>query len=265
MKLGKAPLGDKMSSSELECIERPDIYGIVSSIYYLLFGLLGLLTNNSFLNDIHTYLFLTGIGAILEFSGQTEDFMQIPLVICTGSVAYKLLSEFVKKWSGENFDESERVMGIQGEKFYRLPVSLLSVIVGAYVCLTILYYNVYLTISLLFITQILSLVITRKFFPRGTEHYTNTRKMIVKLMVSAILGCIGLGTSDICPGEDWLWIRLFIGYPIANVCLAYSLFTSAQLILLLRGKNLSRRTALRGNNFIFIAYYVGRFGPSKTN
>lgn len=246
-----------------KCGDESDTYGIISSVYYVIFGLLGLATNSSYLNDVHSYLVMTGVGGIMEFSGFIDDFMQIPLVICSGLTVYKFLSEFIKRWSGEVFDESEKVMGLRGEKFYRLPTAFLALVTSCYVCISIIYYNVYLTVSLLVITQMTALAVTRKFYPKGTEHYTITRRIFIRLLTAVVLGCVGLGTSNICPSKNWLWIRLFIGYPIANVCLPYSLFTSAQLALMLRGTNLSRRTAFYGNNFIYITYYVARFSREK--
>jgi len=255
---------NKMAINTLYCFERPDPYAIITSIYYVLFGLLGLLVNNSFLNDVNSYLLLTGLGAMIEFFGVTNEFHYVPLSICSGTICYKLLAELVKLWSGETIDETDMVMGISGEKFYRLPVSFISLTTSAYICIAILYYNIFLTISLLIVTQITAMIVTLKFFPKGTEHYANTRTMLFKSGIGILIGCIGLGTSLICPKDKWIWIRLFIGHPIANICLPYSLYISAQLILLLRGRNLSRRIAIRGNNFIFIAYYAGRFHqPNK--
>lgn len=247
------------------CLDRPDPYSIVTSMYYILFGLLGLLVNNSFLNDVNSYLMITGLSSMCEFFGVIDKYHFIPLSICSGTICYKLWAELIKLWSDETIDESEMVMGISGEKFYRLPVSLISLIINVYICIIILYYSVWLTILLLVITQITSVFVARKFFPKNTEHYTDTRTMLLKSSVGMLIGSIGLGTSLICPKDNWLWIRLFIGHPIANICLSYALYTSSQIILLLRGKNLSRRTAIRGNNFIFIVYYAGRFTPLIKN
>jgi len=243
----------------LYCFERPDPYAIITSTFYILYALLGLLVNNSFLNDINSYLLLTGIGAILEFADILDEFHFIPLVFCSGALCYKLLAEIVKLWSGEIIDESEMVMGISGEKFYRLPASLISLLVRAYVLVITVYYYLFLVIPFLLFVQIIGTIAVFKFFPQGVEHYTKTRTMLLKSWVGMIVGCTGLGTTMICPGNNWTWIRLFVGYPIANLCLPYSLFTLAQLVILLRGKNLFRQTAIRGNNFIFIAYYAGRF------
>jgi len=246
------------------CFERPDPYSIITSVTYILFGLMGLLVNNSFLNDINSFLLITGLGAMIEFFGITGQFYYVPLSICSGTICYKLWAELIKIWSGENIDETEVVMGIDGEKFYRLPVSLVAVIINIYVCITILYYSVFLTIPLLMFTELTAVLITIKFFPRGVEHYKKTRTMIFKLAMGTMIGCIGLGTTLICPKDNWIWIRLFIGHPIANMSLAYSLYTSSQLVLLLRGRNLRRRAAIEGNNFIFIVYYIGRFiEPNK--
>ena len=63
----------------LYCYERPDLYAIITSILFLNLGILGLTTNNSYLNDVNACLMLTGICSILEFSGVINDIYHIPL------------------------------------------------------------------------------------------------------------------------------------------------------------------------------------------
>ncbi|AYV85906.1 MAG: hypothetical protein Solivirus1_63 [Solivirus sp.] len=235
-----------------------NVYGIISSLYYILFGLLGLFVNNSFMNDINTYLVMTGIGYIIYFSGTENYIYSRSIIMCTATLFYKLVAEIIKRYTDERFDASEMIIGIAGNRFYRLPVAISSLLIGAYVSLTISYFNNYFIIAFLLLTQFMTIYTVISFFPKGTSLYTITRKMCLSILISALLGSIGLGTSYICIPNLYAWFQLFIGAPIANICIPYCLYTSSQLLLLIRGKNLRRRVNVRGTKFIFIAYYIGR-------
>ena len=247
----------------LYCYESPDLYAIITSILFLNLGILGLTTNNSYLNDVNACLMLTGICSILEFSGVINDIYHIPLIICGSMIVLKLLTEMIKFWSEEYIDESEMVKSIAGEKFYRLPVSFISLLTFSYTVFAIHYYNVFLLIGLFAFILFILVVSIIKFFPKGKRLYRTTKHMLLRVTVAYILGIIGLGTSLICPSDNLLWIRFFIGTPIANASLSYAIFITAQLILLIRGSNLKRKVAIRGTPFINVAYYVGRFDKDK--
>ncbi len=238
--------------------DKLNIYGLVTALYYPLFGLLGLFVNNSFMNEINTYLIMTGIGYIILYTGTDNVIYSRSIIMCTSTLFYKLVAEIIKRYTDEKFDASEMVIGIAGNRFYRLPVALSSLVIGAYVSLALVYFNYYFIIGILLLTQLLTVYTVIRFFPRGVSLYTVTRKMCLSILISGVLGSIGLGTSYICLPDLYAWFQLFLGAPIANICIPYSLYTSSQLLLLIRGKNLRRRVNVRGTKFIYIAYYIGR-------
>lgn len=240
------------------CFTYPDPYSIITSIYYIIFGMLGLFVNNSYLNDIHAFLIITGISAILEFSGVLEEFYYFPLTICSGMICNKLLSESIKLWSERNIYGHNKILGIDRDKFYRLFSSFSCLIVYSYSCLTIFYYNVFFIIAILIFIQVIVTINIFKYYPSSQEYYTKTRLILRNSLIGLTVGCVGLGTSIVCAKDNWLWLRLFIGYPIANLGISYFLYTISQIVLLLRGKNLSRHIAMKGDNLVFIAYFAGR-------
>lgn len=240
------------------CNNDTDVYSILTSIYYIIFGLLGLTVNNSFVNDIHTYILLTGIGLIISFSTNSTFFGPLPLIISSCNILNKLSCELIKKWTNERFDEKDIIIGINADKIHRFPIGIISICTGLYICFSVLFYNIFFTVPILIITQLTTIYTVFRFFPKGTQLYFLTRNMILKLGIAVFLGCFGLITSLVCPSETYRWLRLFIGYPISNLTIPYSLYTATQLIILIRGKNLRRTVAIRGNSIIYIAYYTGR-------
>jgi hypothetical protein len=235
-----------------------NIYALITSLYYILFGSLGLFVNNSFMNEINAYLIMTGIGYVILYSGVDNPIYSRSIIMCTSTLFYKLISEIIKRYTDEKFDPSEMVIGIAGNRFYRLPVALSCLFVSSYVALTLTYFNYYFIIALLFLTQITTVYTVRRFFPKGVALYSVTRRMCLSIIISGLLGSIGLGTSYICIPNLYAWFQFFMGAPIANVCIPYCLYTCSQLLLLIRGKNLKRRVNVRGTKFIYIAYYIGR-------
>ena len=250
-----------MNFTNITCFDKPDPYIITTSFYYVILGLLGILVNNSFINDINSLIFITGVCYIIEFSSTTTELIHIPLIICANNICYKFLSELIKSMSNSTGVDHDVLTGIKGSRKYRIPVSMLAILMTGCTVLLIKYYNLYILIGIIFLSQFIVCCSTILFYPSGTIHYKITRLMIIRLVIATILGCIGLGTSQICPNNTWIWLRLFIGHPISSFCISYTFYTSAQLLLLLRGKNLRRKTAISGERYIFVAYYVGRDIP----
>ncbi len=240
------------------CNHETDVYSILTSIYYIVFGLLGLTVNNSSVNDIHTYVLLTGIGFIVQFSTNTTFFGPVPLVISSCNILNKLACELIKKWTNERFDEKDVIIGIQADKIHRVPVVIVSILIALYVCFSVILYNIFFTVPILLVTQLTTVYAVIRFFPKGTQLYSLTRSMIIKLGISVLIGCFGLVSSLYCPTDAYSWLRVFMGHPIANLTIPYSLYTATQLIILIRGKNLRRTVSVRGNSFIYISYYTGR-------
>lgn len=244
------------------CLVYPDFYGIISCLPYFIFGLLGLLVNNSFLNDIHSYLIVLGIGGMIDYSGSLPGFIQICLTLCSGMITLKISTEIIKQIIRNRLDERENLGPFAFDRLHRHPVSIISLCTIIYICLTIYYKSIYSVIVLLILNQIIANFLAIKFFKQKTANYTKTRHMILKTTIATIFGCIGHGTSQLCFGSQWNWARLFIGTPIGNFCLAYTFFIQSQLALLMRGKNIHRKVKIRGSDYIYIAYYIGRLSPT---
>ncbi len=235
------------------CNQQTDFYAILTAYYYFIFGFLGLTVNNSYMNETHTYLVLTGVGLITNFAGVQTAFGINALIICSCNILYKLLAELLKKWYDERWDSSETSKNV-----YRLPTAFLSLMMGSYICASLVWYNIFFTLPILICICIFTIIGVIKFFPQGTQLYTVVRKMTMRLCAFTVLGSIGLCTSLYCPTDVHAWIRIFIGWPMANLTLAYALFLETQIILLIRGKNLKRKVSVRSSDVIFITYYVGR-------
>lgn len=89
--------------------------------------------------------------------------------------------------------------------------------------------------------------------------WNETIKLIIfKTCIASIIGCSAIGIEKFCVRNEWLWLKIIIGMPIANICNSYTLYCTGQLLLLLRGKNLYRKVHIKGNSIIFIVYYTGR-------
>lgn len=240
------------------CGHETDVYAILTSLYYIIFGFLGLTVNNSFVTDIHVYHILTGIGFIINLSTGSSFFGPLPLVICSCNIFNKLSTELLKKWLNEKFDENDVIFGVAGSKIHRLPVSIVSFCIAVYICFSVILYNIFFTIPILLITQLTTIYATIRFFPKGSHLYSITRTMNIRLGIATCVGIVGLITSLFCPRDTYAWMRIFIGWSPANIGISYSIYTATQLILLIRGKNLRRTIAVRGTSLIFITYYTGR-------
>lgn len=231
------------------------VYGIITSISYILIGLLGLVVNNSFLNETNSTLIISGIGAIFSFSNVDDMIYKRAIITCSCTLLYKLVSEVIKKWMSLKYVPSDTILG---ERYYRLPIALFSLMMSLFSAVAVKFYSNYFLVAILLLLQLITIITVIKFFPRGTYLYSITRKMSLRTFISTILSCVGLITSIYCLPSVYGWLDLFIGAPIANISIPYTLYTTSQLILLIRGKNLHRTIDVRGTDMIYIAYYIGR-------
>lgn len=124
-----------------------------------------------------------------------------------------------------------------------------------------------MTAGLLLVIQLIQIILLLKFFPIESQHYSSVRTMLLKSLITSIIGCIGLCTYpySLELGTDkWYYVvKIFVGLPTANSFLSYSLYTSSQMITLLRAKNMGRRTIVRGTDNIYVVSYVGRDGNNS--
>ena len=239
-----------------------DPFAIITAVYYLLFGGVGLLVNNTFLNEVNALLCATGIAQILEHSGISviKNIAYIPLILCAGTLLYKVLAETIKMFFYRN---NKKLSEISLKKYYNIPIAITCVFVTLYTCTALYIYNIYLTISLIFFTNMSISFAVYKYFWQNLIHSKKLKFIIVRLCIATLFGCVGLGTRNIVLEEKWLWVTLLTGDSIANICISYALYNTSQLLLLLlmRGQNLQRKTVIRGNNILFVVYYTGRLAP----
>jgi len=236
-----------------------NLYAVLTSIYYIIFGLLGCLSGKLYVNHLYSYMIIIGIFSIVEFSGSLVNISSInnihyiPLSICTGSMLTHIVSESLRKLS-------------QTQKFkykinYHILSAIFNIIISAFVILIIIFNNIYIYIGLLSIHFIIYMIIPFVFFPIGSQHYYIIREMCFKLCLSIIVSCIAIGTSniDLNNGNHWYYaVQVFIGNPSANIFLTYFIFTGSQIITLLRGINMRRKIIIKGTKTIFIVLYIGR-------
>lgn len=237
------------------CNEQVDLYAVITTLYYLIFGIMGLTLNNSYTSNIFSYFILTAIGLCINYIGIHTSFGINALIFTSCDILYKLIFEIIKKKYDDKYDLNEL-----SKKYYRVPSGLLSLGLNAYICASLIWYNIYFTLPVLLLIGAFTTYAIFSFFPQGSEFYTTTRHMLIRIITSLVIGSGGLITSLYCPDDIYMWVRIFIGWPIANICLSYSLFLTVQIIVLIRGKNLKRKVSIRNTNFIYVTYYIGRSG-----
>lgn len=203
-----------------------------------MFGILGLLVRNTYLDEINGSLIISGIASILEYSLNIPKLHFLPLSLCTGLLLLKYNKEFLKLLKCNNIGT--------------IMITLFELL---FVYSTIYYVdtNIVFIVILLMMLQLSMMISMYLFF------WNSTIKLIIfKTFIASLIGCGAIIIENICIREQWLWAKIIFGMPIANICNAYALYTTGQLLLLLRGKNLLRKVNIKGNSIIFIVYYTGR-------
>lgn len=246
-----------------------DVYSTVTFIYYILYGLLGLNTGKLFMYEIYSYMFITGVTGVLETTNLISYgcgyLYLISLSMTSCKIVIRLISEGLKSYySGlKNKNKEKKVI----YKNYYMPVGFISLSFVCYNILSIIYGNIFMTVAVLLAIQIIQVILVLWLFPIQTQHYSTVRTMLVKSLLTSLIGCVGLSTYPYTitfASDKWYFIfKIFIGLPIANTFLSYSLYITSQILTLIRAKNMCRKTIIRGTDNIYVVSYIGREGHNS--
>lgn len=219
-----------------------DIPSLVSSLVWLTFGVLGILTGNTYFYNMYTGLIITGLVQIVELC-LLKDLIwyYIPMMHVFIHLMISFLNEGLKR---------------RHPNGYKLWSKLIHL-----VCFSI--YITYMIMPLIYIYMIVFGVMyivcvyfTIKIFPLFGRHYATSRIILLRILVCTILSYVGIYAVN------WNlhipWLQNIIGQPVINVFMPYTIYLYIQLSTMIRSINLNRIVEVKSNKGIYIVYTVGR-------
>lgn len=241
-----------------------DIYSIVSSFYFLIFSILGFNTGKIIMYEIYGCMFITGLICILDgidiVKFNYNYIYNIPLSITIIQILNKVISEGIKRHYYKHNKRNQETSFMY--KKYYIPVGILQLCTLLLCIFGILYEILYVSVVLIILIQLGQIITIIKLYPLSSEYYYTVRRMLLKSFIVSIVGCLGLSTIpyiDLLNNKSWYYVfQIFIGKPTAYVALSYTLYTNSQLVSLIRGKNMGRKTIVRGTENIYVVLYRGR-------
>ncbi len=228
-------------------------------MYYIAFGLLGLMVNNTFNTLLMSMLTISGILNIIVITYCEDDtYLLSILCACVGYSMHQSLSEFIKMHYRDR-NINDRPLGIHIAKVHRFFVAISSLVILGLTMAVIIYQSLGRTIALVSLNYAIFAIGTVKTTTPKTYIFVRTRVLFWKITYAFFLVIAGLSTSNIQVDPNWVWAKLLVGWPIVSITMPYMLFNQAQLTLATRGKYLKRNIGFSGtrSSFLCIVYYYG--------
>ncbi len=135
---------------------------------------------------------------------------------------------------------------IHSNKAHKFPVILSSLACLFMTTYSLLYPAIWSTIFLTVSNYVsLSISFCLNFKPRNPM-YSRMKTYMNRITFCTMLTVIGIGTSQMCTSQAWIWIKFILGWVITNITIPYVLYTQAQITLFIRGINLQRGVNMTG-------------------